>query len=447
MSSIPSRGPLSGTTVLVAGAGLAGLAAARDLERVGASVSVVEARDRVGGRVWTIREGFAGEQHAEAGADLIEPEQAALMQLARELRLPMTRILRGGFAYYGQDADGRVTVQRNLDLFEMLARLLEPHVKAFRVAEARWTSPIIQVLAERSVAAWLDHVRADRRLRQRLRGLRGLFLADPEDLSLLALVDFFATNAGGTGAMYRLTHGNDRLATELARRLNVPPMLSAVLRRVRQGRRGVVATIETPQGQVERSADFLISTLPATTLREVVFAPHPPAAQWDAVRRLKYGDATRMLLQFSRRFWRVTGRPLAFGSDRTTGAVWDGNEQQPGPRGVLSLLAGGSASEGLRTLIARRGVGGVVRELAWLGRPARLLADRTVTWEHDPWSRGGYAYFDATFDPRARDWLARPFGRVLFAGEHTSIKWQGYMDGAIESGQRAAAEIVALRAR
>jgi monoamine oxidase len=67
-----------------------------------------------------------------------------------------------------------------------------------------------------------------------------------------------------------------------------------------------------------------------------------------------------------------------------------------------------------------------------------------VTWERDPWARGGYAVFDPSFDPRLRAWLARPFERVLFAGEHTSDRWQGYMNGALESGLRAAAEVRAL---
>ena len=63
-----------------------------------------------------------------------------------------------------------------------------------------------------------------------------------------------------------------------------------------------------------------------------------------------------------------------------------------------------------------------------------LVGSRQIVWEADPWARGGYAYFDPAFDPALRAWLARPCGRLFFAGEHTSIKWQGYMNGAVESG-------------
>jgi monoamine oxidase len=124
--------------------------------------------------------------------------------------------------------------------------------------------------------------------------------------------------------------------------------------------------------------------------------------------------------------------------------VWDGNEQQRGPAGILSLLAGGGASGELQEILERDGTSAVVPHLAWLGRPANLLAARAFIWEQDPWAKGGYAFFDTSFKPQDRDALARPAGRVLFAGEHTAIRWQGYVNGAIESGKRAAAEVAAL---
>jgi monoamine oxidase len=90
---------LSGVSVLVAGAGLAGLTAAYDLAAMGAAVTVIEARDRVGGRVWTIRDGFADRQHAEAGGDMIDDAQHEIRQLAGQLGLTLSRILRDGFGY------------------------------------------------------------------------------------------------------------------------------------------------------------------------------------------------------------------------------------------------------------------------------------------------------------------------------------------------------------
>ena len=69
-----------------------------------------------------------------------------------------------------------------------------------------------------------------------------------------------------------------------------------------------------------------------------------------------------------------------------------------------------------------------------------------MVWEADAFARGGYAFFGPAFDPGLREWLARPAGRLFFAGEHTSIRWQGYMNGAVESGRRAALEVRATAA-
>ena len=438
---------LAGAAVVVAGAGLAGLAAARALEARGASVTVIEARDRVGGRVWTLRDGFAQRQHAEAGADLIEEKQERLLHLARELGLRPVRILRKGFGYYGPDARGVRRLHRKPGAFLALPKKLQREIKDFSLAEQRWDSAVAAQLARRSVADWLEEVRAPLNLRAAVRAFRGFFLADPEDLSLLPVVEQFASGGTpGRETMLRIPGGNDRLAMLMAKRLRGRVLLSTSVRRITQRDAGVTVTVATGDRTSELAAGFVVCALPASTARDVIFDPSLPEPQHDAIARLRYGCATRLLLQFDRRFWKVRGRPEAFGTDLPSGAIWDGNEEQRGRAGILSFLAGGQAARALRDLLRREGTGGVLKQIAWLGRPSNVLATRTIAWDEDPWARGGYAYFDASFDPLWRAWLARPAGRVVFAGEHTSVKWQGYMNGAVETGLRAAAEVAALAA-
>jgi monoamine oxidase len=439
--------PLGGVTVLVAGAGLAGLAAARDLVQLGASVSVIDARDRIGGRVWTIRDGFAAGQHAEAGGDLIDDAQHEIRNLCAELGLKLTRILRRGFAYLGSDRSRkpRIVVRDASRSWERIAAHLRGVGRPYQLAEQRWDSPIAEDLARRSVAQWLDEVDADDELRSTIRGLRGFFLADPEDLSLLALVDQFAGEGPSLPwKTYRLEGGNDRLAAALAAPLGERLRLNTELVAVSHRGNIVRATVKRGRAAASISSDYLVLALPATTLRRVPITPALPAQQHDAIARLKYGSATKTLLQFSQRFWRSARRPLAFGSSLPFGAIWDGNEQQRGRPGILTSLAGGGASEAAQAILSREGPQGFVGALDWLGsHRATLIAARQLVWENDPMARGGYAFFDPAFDPQLRAWLARPCGRLFFAGEHTSLKWQGYMNGAIESGRRAAAEIAA----
>jgi monoamine oxidase len=434
--------------VLVAGAGFAGLAAARDLAAAGADVTVIEGRDRVGGRVWTIRDGFDERQHAEAGGDLIDESHAELRDLCKELGLKLARILRGGFGYVRPDASGRPTIVSRSAArgWERLAASLTGLIRPYRLAEQRWDSPIATALSRRSVAQWLDETRADDDLQTTTRGLRGFFLADPEELSLLALVDQFADDEQpAPWKMYRIAGGNDALATALASPFGDRIRLDTELVAVSHRGRVVRATVKHRRMVAAIACDYLVLALPTTTLRRVPITPALPAQQHEAIGRLKYGAATKTLLQFSERFWRHLTRPNAFGSPLPIGAIWDGNEQQRGRPGILTLLAGGGASAGSQELFERGGVDGFVDALEWLGaKGARALASRQVVWERDPMARGGYAFFDPAFDPSLRAWLARPCGRLFFAGEHTSKKWQGYMNGAIESGRRAAAEVVAV---
>src|SRR5258708_7021091 len=186
-----------------------------------------------------------------------------------------------------------------------------------KVGGGGWDRAGAAGLARTCVEQWLEQQRVPAPFKAVMRGFRGFFLADPEDLSLLPLVEQFAeSGTPGWRRLFRIPGGNDRLATGLAKRL----------------------------------------------------------------------------------------------------------------RGAL-----------LRGPILRRGL--QARHIEWLGKPAPPLASRAIVWDADPWARGGYAYFDPSFDPLWRAWLARPAGRIVFAGEHTSIKYQGYMNGAIETGLRAAAEI------
>jgi monoamine oxidase len=444
-------GDLSGVSVLVAGAGLAGLCAARDLAAWGANVTVIEARDHVGGRVQTVRQGFVESQHGEAGGDMIDEQHHELNQLAKELRLSLVRILKGGFGMARPRADGTVRiVSRSVaNGWHRMAEALFDLGQPYRLAEKRWESPIARDLARRSVAQWLDEAGADEDLRSTATALRGFFLADPEELSVLELIDLFASsddedNAPLPGKMYRIKGGNDLLTTTLADQLGDRVRLATELVAVSQRGRSVRATIKNARHSSQLMVDYLVFALPASLLRRVPITPALPARQHEAIARLKYGRGTKTLLQFNRRFWRVPARPRAFGSPLPIGAVWDGNEEQRGRSGILSLLAGGSASDATADLVAKEGVPGIVRSLDWLGASqATMTAWRQVRWEADPWARGGYAVFDATFDPSLRGWLAQPCGRLFFAGEHTSIAWQGYMNGAVESGRRAAAEVAA----
>jgi len=440
---------LRGKSVIVVGAGLAGLTAAVELQRHGAAVTVLEAQGRAGGRILTIRDGFVEGQHAEAGADFIDEEQKEICRLVRSLDLKLVPVIRSGFSFV-LSSKGKIRRPVSGDgIWKRLTYHLAPLIRAYRVGDQRWDGAFARALGSLSVADWMQQAKLPSNVRKVLVGLRGFFLADPANLSLLSLIDQVSSDVPGKGGMYRIAGGNDRLPLKLASVLRDRLLLGHEVLTVSQSKTKVCVRIRA--GNDHESwlrSDFLILAIPATRLRKLDSHSALPGEQAAAISTLPYGPVTKTLLQFDHRFWKKRNWPLAYGTNLPIGAVWDGNEQQGGLPGILCLMAGGTASEATRKLLSTAGHTGLVRALDWLGKTRKnLLSMHSVTWEKNPWVQGGYAVFGPAFDPTLRSWLARPYGRILFAGEHTSLRWQGYMNGAVESGLRAAAEIQALSRR
>jgi monoamine oxidase len=436
----------SGREVVVIGAGLAGLSAAYHLTKSGAAVRVFEARHRVGGRVYTIRD-FRDGQHGEAGGDLIEEGQEAVFDLAEELGLRLGPVLRGGFGLFVRVPRARPQRLTSQDpWWRALAEMCGPEIAAVRALCGHDQSPALRHLASISLAEMLEQRGASRTTQAMAAALRGFFLADSNRLSLLAALEQAAAGAPGR-RLFRVEGGNDLLATRLAARLAQPVACgqAAVSVTVGPDGRPRVGLLGDNGDVTQVTADFAVLAIPTVTLGNVAFDPPLPERQAAAIQTLRYGCATKALIQFERPFWRHRGQPRAWATNLKFGAVWDAGEGQPGRHGLLTLLGGGGASAELAGWMVAEGAG-LGAELAWLGTPSPFVASHLVQWENDPWARGGYAYMEAGDDPSLRSWLARPYGPVVFAGEHTSLLAQGYMAGAIESGHRAALEIESFAA-
>jgi monoamine oxidase len=430
--------------VVVAGGGLAGLTAAFELSRRGARVHVVEARPRLGGRVRTDRD--ADGVHAEAGGEFIDQPHAAIRGLAATLRLPLVGVLRAGFGLALRHGR-RTTIHRSPDApWRALSRRLRPVVDAYRDAGGTWDSAAAAAIARQAVDDLVPAGARPAEVRAFVEALRGYYLADPDALSALVLVDqMLAGEPPGRSRAYRVRSGNDRLIAALAARIERRGRidLGAAVRTIVQDGRGVRVAIAGAGGRRHQiAADYAVVTLPPPLVRACAFDPPLPARQDAALRALTMGAATKVSLRFDRPWWRRSGRPHAFGSNLPCGAMWEAGEEQRAA--VLTLLGGASASASLAE--AAHDPRAVARLLRVFGTPSApgSLIGAAVSWERERWSKGGYAVFGPAFDPRDRRLLSAAHGRVLFAGEHTSEEWQGFMNGAVESGQAAARDVIAL---
>jgi monoamine oxidase len=434
----------SPTRVVIAGGGLAGLSAARELLRRGMAVHLLEARDRLGGRVHTLRDSDG--VHVEAGGEFIDRPHAAIRTLAADVGLPLRAVVRGGFGLALDDGHRITRFATAARPWRALARRLRSFVEWHRDAGATWDTATAAAIARRSVGDLVPRASTPRQVRAVVESLRGFYLAEPDALSALVLVDqLLDGEAPGRTRSSRVAGGNDRLIDALAGALPRRGRIDrgCAVRAVTQHARGVRVVVTGAGGrQHEIAADYAILAVPPPLVAACVFDPPLAPRQRAALAALSMGAATKISLRFDRAWWRRRGRPRGFGSNLPCGAVWEAAEQQRAA--VLTLLGGASASARLARMShdPRK----VTALLRWLGTPpgAGRAVGAAVSWERERWSGGGYAVFGPGFDPRERRLLAAAHGRVLFAGEHTSEHWQGFMNGAVESGQAAARDLAAL---
>ena len=435
---------LKGARVLICGGGLAGLTAARGLIDRGAEVHLVDARNRLGGRVWTVRDQGFNEIPLEAGGEFIDGEHAEIRKLVSDLGLQLQLILREGFGL-ALDLRGRVQLFKGQrPIWNAFKQALSKEADAFRAADCDWNSTAASLIGRHSLAAVLRARHASDEVMAMAQGLRGFYLADADQLSALAGVELSMQPVDpGHVTLSRIKGGNDRLVEKLAARKGLKISLNLEVKRVANDARGVTVSVTDRAGKLSViSGDYLVMTAPAPIVRDLEFVPALPATLRQALKALTPGPATKAHLLFDRSWWRQKGHPQAWGSNLDTGAAWEASGAKPG---VLTLLAGGRASKAFRDLLEEGGPQRLARRLSWLGEPEDVRDFRSTTWEMDRYARGGYAVFGTGFRPEWRSELSRVVGRIAFAGDHTSRDWQGYMNGAVESGSRAARDIETLR--
>ena len=392
--------------VAVIGAGLAGLAAADALRRKGADVVVLEARDRVGGRVWSVP--FAGGV-AERGAEFVFSGDEVLQATARRLGL---RLYRKGTHYGDREPRGGPPVS-SAELAAAVSRLGEAAVDG-TVLDALAALRLPAGAAE-AVAARIE--------------VSSAYPAADLDASVLA-----ETGAGfGRFDTFGVAGGNGRLAESLAAPLGPALLFETPVEAIEWGKRSVA--IRAPG--LELWAQRAVLAAPAAATLALRFDPPLPEAKAQALAAVRYGQAAKLhlpllaasapsaVLAVPARYWSYTqlgpdGSPAPFA------AAFAGT---PGALERLRVWAGPGTWAGA--------VAALRPELELdLGSP--LLS----TWHDDPWTHGAYSARSRS-SPLDQVELARRVGPLAFAGEHTAGDWHGRMEGALRSGLRAAREVLA----
>jgi monoamine oxidase len=446
--------------VAVVGAGFAGLTAARRLARAGREVCVLEARDRVGGR--TLNHRVERGVIAEVGGQFVGPTQDRVLALARALGVDTfptynegdnLLLLSGRRSRY--PATPGIPDDPEAQEFTAATLGLDPLAAEVPV-DAPWKAP--------RAAEW-DAVTLERWKRENLRspGARRmwdvaaepLWGAEPRQVSFLYALAYIAaagnernpgsilrllTTPGGAQES-RLVGGSQRIATRVARRLGSQVVLGTPVRRIEQRRDRVLVFSDRLVVEARR----VVVAVPPVLAADIDFTPALPRAHRRLLERLAPGHLIKWEAVYDEPFWRDQGLSGQVVSDRGPANTTFDNTPPGGGPGIMFGFVGGARARRFARLSAVERRRAVLRNFeTYFGDQARRPSSAfEMNWTREAWTRGcpvGYAGRNVL--TRYGPALRRPFGRVHWAGTETATYWNGYMDGAVRSGERAADEIL-----
>jgi monoamine oxidase len=448
--------------VVVVGGGLGGLAAAWRLAQDGIAASLYEAAPRVGGRCWTERRAFDGGQIAERGGELVDTAHDEIIDLALTLGLALDDLHAatpkgtesvywiGGRRY--TEAEAAADFAKLWPALSRDSRRLGDDLPTF----AKFTRE--QAAFDRTSARdWLA-TRVPGGLDSRLaRLLANAYVeelgAELDEISAVTVIDLLRDSPRDrvspyeeSDQRYHVRGGNDllvqRMADTLGARIETGSRLVALARRADGGYRLAFARDGATR---DVDADHVVLAMPFTLLREVDLARAGfRARKLAAIRELGMGRNTKLQLQFADRAW-IAQR--GNGETRTEGSYqvsWDVSRAQAGPLGILNFYSGGAtaarAGEGTPEERAKAALADLERVHPGIGARFNGRVIRNA-WDRHPWSRGSYSLLKPGQYTAFHGIESLPEGRVHFAGEQSSADWYGYLNGAVESGLRAASDV------
>ena len=455
----PVKAAARNVGVAVIGAGIAGLNATHLLSRAGFEVTLYEGSDHIGGRIQTNYGGVAPNVYTELGGEFIDSDHDDMRALARmfgfdliDTQAPSETGLQ--VAYF---AKGRLRSESEvIAAFQPLASIVDN--------DSSQLSDTITYDSHSRFDARLDRTPSQTYLRRNLdvdwlydileAAYVNEFGLNLDEQSSLNFVETIGTDTsdgfeiyGESDQRYKVRGGNHQIVAALAQEVADRIALGHSLEAVRLKSNGeYVLNFQTARGgEREVRAHFVILCLPFTILRDIDVRVPLPAIKRAAIQTLGYGVDAKLILGFRSRVWRGRGFGGDSYADLPYQSGWDASREQPGefgaytiyPRGDQALaLAGGSAqSQAQRLLPGLDQVFPGVRS-QWLGTAIKAY------WPSNPFVRASYAAYRPGQWTGIRGAEGQTVGRLLFAGEHTSLDWQGYMNGGAESGRMAAEAII-----
>jgi monoamine oxidase len=453
----------SAPRVVVVGGGLAGLTAAYRLKQSGVSAQLYEASDRLGGRCWTRRGDFAEGQIAEHGGELIDQGHTEVRKLCQELGLGLDNLLaaepNGSEAFYYFDGKPYTFAEATNDLKAIWQQIHKDVSAASYPTLYNLSTERGRELDAMSIADWI-RAYVPGGLKSKLGQLLdvaynieyGAETSVQSSLNMLYLLGYSGQGQlrifGPSNEKYHVRGGNDQIAARLAAALQGQITTGSALTAIKRNSGGTY-TLSFQSGSAASSvtADQVVLALPFSILRTLDYSKAGfSQVKATAIEQLGMGTNSKLHVQFKDRLWNALGSNGETYADTGYQNTWDVTRAQPGASGILVNYTGGKigASFGTGTPAERAAQFLKQIEPVLPGISSRWNGRATIDyWAGYQWTKGSYSYWKVGQYTKFAGAEREPEGNCHFAGEHTSIDFQGYLNGAVESGERAAGEILA----
>jgi monoamine oxidase len=419
---------------LIVGAGLAGLAAGLKLKQAGWNITILEARPRLGGRVFSHRLPENPNLVCELGAEWVGEHHERIIALCKDFGLTLQE---HRFADSLMQ-NGRVARPKSWGLTDASKNKLERFLR--EIENEKLTQAQLEAMDKRDWWTVLKNLGlSDDELRLR-------DLADSTDfgesirfVSGYAAAGEYAISGEFNEMDFKIAGGNSRLVEEFVKRIGLEAIkLNSPVEEIIQSR-GLV-TIKTKDGRL--TADACLCTVPTASLQKIKFIPRLPLVQQRAAESLIYARIIKNSVLYRERFWEADNFSMV--TDATSHYYFHSTQKQPGTEGILTAYAIGDKSDVLASQDSPRRMEIIARDLVPFNPKAPELsrAIASYAWQRDEFTKGAYALYRPGQWFGVRPHLLKPHGKVLFAGEHLSDDWQGFMEGAIETGEAAAASLL-----
>lgn len=416
---------------VIIGAGFAGLAAAFKLKNAGWNVTVLEARDRIGGRVFSFRMPQNKNLVCELGAEWVGESHERIKALCADFKITLQKHQFDDYLL----RDGKVSRPGAWGFSEQAKA-------AFEKAKANYEK--LTALQERSLDRldWWTYLEKigftedDLRLRDLMDSTD--FGESIRHVSAYGALAEYAESSPKNEMDYKMTGGNSRLAEEFAKRIGAENIKTDTLVTEVVQYKGTV-TVKTAGENYK--ADAVICTVPTQSLLKIKFNPPLPSAQAEAAEKLIYSRICKNSVLYEKRFWKDDNFSMV--SDVTSHYYFHSTQNQPGEEGILTAYAIGEKADVLASQSDERRMRIITRDLIDFDEDAPRLAKgiASYAWQRDKYTDGAYALYRPGQWFGIRPILQKPHIKVLFAGEHLA-DWQGFMEGAIETGEAAAENLM-----